>query len=269
MTEPRRKRALVPHSYLLSPFFLDQDSPGLQSLAGKDWHRNAVPIETSQGQVERMSRIHRGLRDLVCDAAARSERPVCIAGDCCSAIPVLGGLQRAGVDPVLVWLDAHGDFNTASTTISGFLGGMPLAMMTGRGEQDLMRASEVRPLPDADVVLSDARDLDPAERELLQASGVRRLGSVNAILGALPPDRPLHVHLDCDILDAGTAPAMRYPVPGGPALPDLVRLAASLHRSGRIRALSVTAWDLEADTDGTTARACMAVIDALTGVSAP
>jgi arginase len=48
---------------------------------------------------------------------------------------VLAGLQRAGLEPMVVWLDAHGDFNTDETTITGYVAGMPIAMITGRGNQ--------------------------------------------------------------------------------------------------------------------------------------
>lgn len=256
------------NQFLLSPYFLDQDSPGLLGLAQAGWHRNSVQ-PSGDDQIARIASVHRGLCDLVADTVRRGDRPVSVAGDCCAAIPVLGGLQRAGLEPVLLWLDAHGDFNTASTTISGFLGGMPLAMMTGRGDQVLMRAVGARPLPDSDVVLSDARDLDPAEHDLLRASGVRRLDSLAAVLGALPPTRPVYVHLDCDVLDPGSAPAMRYSAPGGPALPDLVRLGAALHQTGRVAAVSVTVWDIEADTDGRTRQACTSVLNAFVGTSDP
>jgi len=254
--------------FLLTPYFLDQPSPGLAGLAEPGGHRNSA-LPSGDDQLARMASVHRGLFDLVATIAADGDRPVSVAGDCCAAIPVLGGLQRAGLDPVLLWLDAHGDFNTASTTISGFLGGMPLAMMTGRGDQDLMRAAGARPLPDSDVVLFDARDLDPAERDLLRASGVRHLDSLSAVPGALPPKRPVYVHLDCDLLDPGSAPAMRYSVPGGPAVPDLVRLGRALYQSGRIAAVSVTVWDIDADTDGRTGRACRTVLNAFIGGSDP
>lgn len=251
---------------LLTPYFLDQPSAGVEHLAQPGWQRNtALPM--GQDQIARLASVHQELCTLVADVATRGDRPVSVAGDCCAAIPVLGGLQRAGIDPVLLWLDAHGDFNTASTTISGFLGGMPLAMMTGRGDQALMGATGTRPLPDADVVLSDARDLDPAEGDLLRDSGVRQVDSPRLVPGALPPHRPVYVHLDCDVLDPGSAPAMRYSVPGGPALAELVGLGNALHRSGRICAVSVTAWDVEADADGRTGRACLSVLKAFLGRS--
>lgn len=251
---------------LLTPYSLDQPSAGVEGLTQPGWQRNTAR-PTGQDQIARMASVHYELCNLVADLATRGDRPVSVAGDCCAAIPVLGGLQRAGIDPVLLWLDAHGDFNTASTTISGFLGGMPLAMMTGRGDQALMGATGTRPLPDSDVVLSDARDLDPAEGDLLRESGVRQVDSPRLVPGALPPHRPVYVHLDCDVLDPVSAPAMRYSVPGGPGLADLVGLGTLLHQSGRICAVSVTAWDVEADADGRTGRACLSVLNAFLGRS--
>ena len=249
---------------LLTPYFLDQSSPTLSGLGGKDWHLNPSR-PAGETPLARIGSVHRGLRDLVAATTARGERPVSIGGDCCAAIPVLAGLQQGGVDPVLLWLDAHGDFNTAETTISGFLGGMPLAMLTGRGDQTLMQASLARTLADSEVLLFDARDLDPAERDLLNASGVVRLDAVDAVLDALPSDRPVHVHLDCDVLDSDAAPAMRYPVRGGPSVADLVRLGSALHASGRVAGVSVTVWDIEADSDGRTGAACRAVLNAMIG----
>lgn len=63
------------------------------------------------------------------------------AGDCLAPIGVLAGLQRRGIDPILYWFDAHGDFNTWETIESKFLGGMPLAMITGRGRTNHRRCN--------------------------------------------------------------------------------------------------------------------------------
>lgn len=62
------------------------------------------------------------------------------------------GLQRAGIDPNLIWFDAHGDFNTWETTSSGFPGGMPLAMIVGKGEQTMPEAVGLRDLPEGQVI---------------------------------------------------------------------------------------------------------------------
>jgi arginase len=83
---------------------------------------------------------------------------VSIAGDCCTSLGVAAGLLAAGIDPTLIWFDAHGDFNTWETTPSGFLGGMPLAMLAGRGEQTIVHGVGLKNLEESNIYLADARE---------------------------------------------------------------------------------------------------------------
>ena len=64
----------------------------------------------------------------VADAVAGAARPLLLSGDCPTGLAVAAGLQRRHREIAVVWLDAHGDFNTPASTISGYLGGMPLAV---------------------------------------------------------------------------------------------------------------------------------------------
>jgi arginase family enzyme len=82
------------------------------------------------------------------------------------------------------------------------------------------------------------------------------------VIDAIPPHRPVYVHLDFDVLRPEEAPAMRYSVPGGPSLAELMDLGAALRKTNRIVAVSATTWDLDADTDGRTGKACMAALEA-------
>jgi arginase len=256
------------NQFLLTPYLLHQHAPALSRVARGDWKRNE-PTLVGNAQSNRMIVLHRQISTFVSESVLRGNRPVSVAGDCCSAIAVLAGLQQAGVDPAVIWLDAHGDFNTPETTVTGFLGGMPLAMMTGRGDQSLMRGASCRLVPDEDVLLTDARDLDAAEAELLRDSAVRRVADPAAVVEALPPDRPLFVHFDTDYLNPLDAPAMLYPTAGGPRLADALALASDLARTNRVAAVSVTAWDLDRDGDRTTELACLQVLDALLSGGAP
>jgi arginase family enzyme len=72
------------------------------------------------------------LYQAVAGAVARAARPLLLSGDCATALGAVAGLQRRHRELAVVWLDAHGDFNTPAITISGYLGGMPLAMLTHR-----------------------------------------------------------------------------------------------------------------------------------------
>ena len=132
---------------ILTPTLLDRPVPGLERVAERGgWTLNAPPLPAGD-ELTRTGVVLMALADLVEGAARNGQRPVALGGDCCQPIAVMAGLARAGIQPLLLWLDAHGDFNTHDTTISGFVGGMPLAMLTGRGRLDLMHA--VRPRADA------------------------------------------------------------------------------------------------------------------------
>src|SRR3990172_8795656 len=139
------------NAFVISPFFLERQRLRLLRIARPGWHINQ-PRVAGKDQLRRMAAIHASLAAFVAETARRGERPVSIAGDCCAAIPVLAGLKRAGLTPVLVWLDAHGDFNTPETTPSGFIGGMPLAMIAGRGDLRLIEAAGLTPQPQSDIL---------------------------------------------------------------------------------------------------------------------
>jgi arginase len=182
------------------------------------------------------------LYDHLAGWVAETDRPVVYAGDCVSVIGVLSGLERKGLAPTLLFFDAHGDFNTWETSPSGFIGGMPLAMLTGRGEQTIVTGAGLTPLPDERVYLIGARDLDPGEAEALSRSNVTQV-PVADLEHRLPPEVPLHVHVDLDVVDPGDMAAMNYPVPGGPSL-DLVHAAmVSLAATGRVVAFSLSSWN--------------------------
>jgi arginase len=247
----------------VSPFFLDQPLPLLERFASQDWHLNKPQLDAGD-RLARMASVHRPLSQFVAQAAHDGERPVSIAGDCCAPIAVLAGLQSAGVRPTLVWLDAHGDFNTPETSPSGFIGGMPLAMIVGRGDQTLPRAAGLTTHAEAAVFLADARDLDPEEAEAVRDSEVHHVPRLTDLPRQLPAG-PLYVHLDVDVLSPDDAPSMSYPATGGPSLAEACAALEAVAGTGRVVAVSMTVWDLEHDTDRRTEEACMRLLRSLTG----
>ena len=250
--------------FILTPYFLDRHDPDLLELAQDDWVVNA-PALHGDDEMSRTLCVHRPLADRVAEAAVAGRRPVSVAGDCCATIPVMAGLQRAGIHPVFLWLDAHGDFNTWETTPSGFLGGMPLAMMVGLGEQTMVENVRMDPIPDADVIMSDGRDLDPGERKLVDGSRLRHLPDPLDLLDFGLPDRPVYIHFDTDLLDPAEAPAMGYPAPGGPTSGDLGTVFRHLAEHCEIAALSISTWRSNMDEDGRSRTVCMELFDILTG----
>jgi arginase len=168
----------------------------------------------------RMTVLHRAIADAVAEAA----RPLLLSGDCPTSLGVVAGLQRRHRAIAVVWLDAHGDFNTPAITTSGYLGGMPLAMLAGHAPELFADPLGLRPVPEHTIVLADARDLDPAERDALAASQVRRIpATADAFRAALSRlgDLPVYLHVDVDIMDSTEVPGLRFPSGPGPSLGDI------------------------------------------------
>jgi arginase len=192
--------------------------------------------------------------------AAEDRRPLALLGECTLTPGVAAGLQRRYDDLALVWLDAHGDLNTPATSPSGFLGGMPFAILLGWCHPELRPGP---PLPVERAALVGARDLDPGEIEAIERTGLAWTADVAGALAALPDDAPLWVHLDGDVLDPADAPGVDFPAPGGWSAGRLVDECAALAATGRVVAVSVCCGNPDRDPDGIGARHYAAAVRAL------
>ncbi|MCW2995449.1 MAG: arginase family protein [Conexibacter sp.] len=143
------------------------------------------------------------------DALAGGRHPVLVAPDCSVSMTTLPAVVRHHPDATILWLDAHADFNTPETTVSGYLGGMCLAAACGLWDGGFA-------LPRVDptaVIMCGLRDLDGPEVVLLETKGVERIARPGLLAEALA-GREVFVHLDLDILDP-TVIASPFPVAGG------------------------------------------------------
>jgi arginase len=180
------------------------------------------------------------LYDQVAARVSASAVPVVVAsGDCTTSLAIVAGLQRRGLSPGVIWLDAHGDFHTPHTTRSGYFGGMALAMLVGRAGASLANAIGLQAIAEDACVLVGARDLDPAERDALDASALRRIDDVTALSHAALPPSPWYVHLDVDVIDPSELPPLRFPAPGGPSAQVVADGLRALASRGTIAALGL------------------------------
>lgn len=178
------------------------------------------------------------------EASARAN-PVTtvVSGDCTVMIGMTAGLQRAGIDPSIVWVDAHGDLQSLETTTSGYLGGMALRFLLGYRPDLVTDRLGIRPPSTDNVVLVDARDLDEAEADYLASTGLRRLRIDSLSAEALPPG-PLLVNFDLDVLDPAVVPGVRYPAADGPGVETLLTAADTIFATGRVVGVNVACtWD--------------------------
>jgi arginase len=178
------------------------------------------------------------------DIVAQNERDgyftVGLLATCPSMPGLVAGLQRSGPtrEPIkigMLWLDAHPDFNTPETTRSGSLGGMPVAVATGRALQVMRLDAKLDPpLPDRHIVMGGVRLTDPLEQHLLDTSMIEQL-SVEDLRNMTPAvitqldrlDRltdKIYVHIDMDVLDPKEVMAHGNKVPNGPSSEQLARL---------------------------------------------
>jgi arginase/N-omega-hydroxy-L-arginine amidinohydrolase len=170
--------------------------------ADDDWS-NALPA--ARATLE-------GLRDAVAAALDAGEIPLLVTNTCAASLGTLPTVAVRHPDAVVLWIDAHGDFNTPDTTGSGYLGGMVLAAACGLWDSGHGAGIDPRR-----VIVVGGRDIDPAEGELLAASGAIVLPpaeSTAARVAELVAGREVWIHVDWDVLEPGYIPAA-YRVPDG------------------------------------------------------
>ena len=202
------------------------------------------------------------------DARERGELPIVVAGACDASMGTVGGVphDRTGI----VWIDAHGDFNTPESSTSGFFGGMSVAVLTGECYRAVWaEVGDSTPIPEDRVVLVGIRDLSPqAERERLERSAVEVVppgGDVDgAIARLLERIDDVYLHVDLDGLDPEIAPGIvDPPVPGGLTLDELERVIRALE--GRLAAVSITTFVPEWDRDDRTLGVVLRAIELISG----
>ncbi len=249
--------------YIFAPYLMGDFSPSRLAVTRHTWRVLTVPPPEGS-PTERMGKLNQALAAEVAAIRAEENLPVVIAGDCTFTMGVLAGLQDRTPDLTLVWYDAHGDFNTHETTPSGFIGGMPLAMLCGRGEQTILEGAGATVQPEANIILTDARDLDPGEKEAVAESEIIHLPNVGDLLTVELPDRPIYLHFDSDVLPLTELAAVNYPAEGGSSLETIEASLARLAKTGQVVAISVTIWNPELDDEARSAeQVVMGLVDRL------
>lgn len=207
------------------------------------------PVLPDADRWQRLVTLYDQLAARVAAATAEAGITTVVSGDCLAALGTLAGMQRAGLDPSLVWFDAHGDVHTAATSTSGYLGGMALRMALGGDAERLACPLGLQPLAEERVVLVDGRDLDPAEVAYLATADVQRR-RVEDVEAEDLPNGPLLLHLDVDVIDAASVPGVRFPVAGGPSKDAVLSALRRLIRSGRVRGVDVACIWSDAHDEG-------------------
>lgn len=205
-------------------------------------------------------------------SVAADETTIFLGGDHSLAIgTVAAAIERP--QPVgILWIDAHGDFNTPLTTPSGNVHGMVVTSLMGKGPVTIGE----RRLSPQQIAMIGIRDLDAEEKIALSQSGIKVMtmrdidenGMAHVIrtaLAALGDVGAIHVSLDMDSLDPQVASGVGTPVPGGLTYREAHLLMEILSDDGRVRSLDVVEVNPILDHGNRTAEMAVELIASLFG----
>ncbi len=224
----------------------------------------SAPVDLGAGErMERLGRLGEAVAGLVREAVERDTLPVVLGGDCLNGVSVAAGLRHVWGEREfgVAWFDAHGDFNTEETTLSGYLPGMPLAAVCGRGLAWLREAVGLnRPVDENQVVMLGVRDLDPPEKDLLDSTPISylspdevRSGRTAVAAGHHFKDvEGVYLHIDIDALDPEIAPGVNYLTPGGLSFENTLSACRAVLEAAPLAALTLAAVNPPKDVEGKT-----------------
>ena len=209
--------------------------------------------------------------------------PIFMGGDHSLSMGSINGVarywQEKGRPLFALWVDAHADYNTPATTITGNMHGMSAAFLCGEpGLDDLLGGLPRASIPSDQLALIGTRSVDPLERKLLRQrnvsiSDMRQIDEFGvAVLTRRVIERVkakngvLHVSFDVDFLDPEVAPGVGTTVPGGATYREAHLIMELLHDSGLVRSLDIVELNPFLDERGRTARVAVELIGSLFGL---
>jgi arginase len=233
--------------------------------------------ERQYGEWNRMALANANFADAVREGSRDDLITIGLEANCNNLLGMLAGLKydsdgsarRVG----LVFIDAHGDFNVPETTLSGMLGGMPVAIAAGHALHNIRKTTGLaEPLPMSHIVWGGVRDLDPleadrfAEYEVRQFS-VQDIRELSANLKKQMRDLSdrvdvIYVHIDMDVLDPAEVPGHNLTVDDGPSSEDLAAALTLMFENPKASALGIASTpSFNLDPDGVSRRAALNLIE--------
>jgi arginase len=206
----------------------------------------------------------RKISQRVSECRERGHFPIVLSGNCNTAVGTLSGCGAR--DTGIVWFDAHGEATTPETTTSGFLDGMGIGILGGRSWRRMAESIPgFVPVSGRRIALFGARDIEPAEQDLLNGMGVAQLTQpeqLGAWLSAPRDFEQVYLHVDLDVLDSSVAIANQWAPAGGITVECLRDAILETRKHARIAALGIASYDPEADRDGRALAAAVTVVEA-------
>ncbi len=242
--------------------------PGHYTLVDTSLSERIIPIRKACAKAYTMGR----------DAIRNGEIPIFLGGDHSSSIGSIGGITHD--KPCgLIWVDAHGDFNTPATSDTGNIHGMTLSILLGNGPHELVDVGRKGPkLQAKDVVMIGIRDLDRQEKIMLKESGctiytmrdIDELGMHKVLREALAKiahRTSIHLSLDMDAIDPQEAPGVGTPSAGGLTYREAQLIMETIFDSGKLQSVDVMEINPILDHRNSTAEVAVSMLASLFGKS--
>jgi arginase len=238
------------------PWYLGREHPDLsrgpavlaEAIGGETVVVPAPEQRPVPNEVADSFEVIRSVRSAVGEAVEDGHFPLVLAVNCMTSLGTVAGV---GGEVGVVWFDAHGDFHTPDSTITGFLDGMGLAMLLGDGWDEMRETIEgLHLVPAENALLVSARDLDPTEAERVAASNLRRADTdtlESAVDELATRVDAVYLHIDLDVIDPSVARANVLAVDGGPDTEQLEEALAAVSSRFEIAAAALTAYDPSQD----------------------
>ncbi len=229
------------------------------------------------GARHRMALASKHLSEIVAGQIGQGAFPIGLLANCNGLMGMLAGHQRSGpgwrpLKVGLVWMDAHGDFNTPETSLSGMLGGMPVAVSTGLCLERLRRTCGLDPpLPPRYVTMVGVRDTDPLEQELIDRHDIAQISveEVRRLSPALDMEMErlarltdlVYVHVDLDVLDPSDVPGAGLPVEDGPTAEELAEALEIVFEHPAAAGFGIASYPSGRDEEGVALRSAYKLVE--------
>ncbi len=226
---------------------------------------------------------NRAVYDAIYGALNEGRLPILLGGDHCLGIGSITAVARYCREQnkklLVLWLDAHADFNTSEITPSGNVHGMPVACLCGIGPRELthlggdapaLRADQIRQIGIRSVDVGEKRlvhehKLDIYDMRYIDEIGIKR--AMEEALSDIDANTHLHVSFDVDFLDPAIAPGVGTTVPGGPNYREAQLVMEMISDSGRVASLDIVELNPAFDDHNRTAKLAVDLVESLFGKS--
>ncbi|HEV2226853.1 MAG TPA: arginase family protein [Nitrososphaerales archaeon] len=208
--------------------------------------------------------------------SVQAEKVFVLGGECSVTVGALAGLSEVfSGKPGMLWMDAHGDFNTPETSPSGYIGGMCLAIACGRSPGlGVGTGGRGYSLGEERLVHVGSRALDPPEVAALSASPAKLYTAQHVKktgVADVAEEAARHLenrsdwiicHLDVDVTDPELIPSVNYPTPGGLTIEETTKIVRRLLETEKMRVLELAAYNAAKDKRGSSGKKIVDLVKA-------